>query len=184
MSDMERLHRIKYMIQSRGCVPIEDFMTSLEISRATFKRDLDYLRDRIDLGPRMRPLSMSFRTFLGNSDSTMLPGLQYAIIDEVDRIINGDVPNNQLASFIAFSSKNADALIALYREIIRGYTEELSHLYKQGTIDHLNETEISTIINYNRELYTAYKSLILAAKDLIVPEKEATAFEELPGFIR
>jgi DeoR/GlpR family transcriptional regulator of sugar metabolism len=40
MSDMERLHRIKYMIQSRGCVPIEDFMTSLEISRATFKRDL------------------------------------------------------------------------------------------------------------------------------------------------
>ena len=48
MSDMERLHRIKYMIQSRGCVPIEDFMTSLEISRATFKRDLDYLRDRMN----------------------------------------------------------------------------------------------------------------------------------------
>lgn len=79
---------------------------------------------------------------------------------------------------------NADALIALYREIIKGYTEELSHLYKQGSIDHLNETEISTIINYNRELYTAYKSLILAAKDLLLPEKEAAAFEELPGFIR
>ena len=57
-------------------------------------------------------------------------------------------------------------------------------MYKQGTIDHLNETEISTIINYNRELYTAYKSLILAVKDLLVPEKEAAAFEELPGFIR
>lgn len=78
----------------------------------------------------------------------------------------------------------ADALIGLYREIIKGYTEELSHLYKQGTIDHLNETEISTIINYNRELYTAYKSLILAVKDLLLPEKEAAAFEELPGFIR
>ena len=48
MSDMERLHRIKYMIQSRGCVPIEDFMSSLEISRATFKRDLEYLRDRMN----------------------------------------------------------------------------------------------------------------------------------------
>jgi phosphate:Na+ symporter len=79
---------------------------------------------------------------------------------------------------------NADALVALYREMIKGYTEELSHLYKQGTIDHLNETEISTIINYNRELYTAYKSLILAVKDLLLPEKEAAAFEELPGFIR
>lgn len=82
------------------------------------------------------------------------------------------------------AQSNADALIALYREIIKGYTEELSHLYKQGTIDHLNETEISTIINYNRELYTAYKSLILAVKDLLLPEKEAAAFEELPGFIR
>lgn len=79
---------------------------------------------------------------------------------------------------------NADALIALYREIIKGYTDELSHLYKQGTINHLSETEISTIINYNRELYTAYKSLILAVKDLLLPEKDATAFEELPGFIR
>jgi len=46
MSDPERLHRIKYMIQQRKCVPIEDFMSVLEISKATFKRDLEYLRSR------------------------------------------------------------------------------------------------------------------------------------------
>jgi predicted DNA-binding transcriptional regulator YafY len=46
MSDPERLHRIKYMIQNRKCVPIEDFMSELEISKATFKRDLEYLRSR------------------------------------------------------------------------------------------------------------------------------------------
>jgi len=46
MSDPERLHRIKYMIQQRKCVPIEDFMSELEISKATFKRDLEYLRSR------------------------------------------------------------------------------------------------------------------------------------------
>jgi phosphate:Na+ symporter len=79
---------------------------------------------------------------------------------------------------------NADTLTALYSEMMKGYTDELSHLYKQGTIDHLSDTEISTIINYNRELYTAYKSLILAVKDLLLPEKEAAAFEDLPGFIR
>ena len=48
MSDMERLHRIKYMIQSRKCVPIEDFLDELEISKATFKRDLEYLRSRMN----------------------------------------------------------------------------------------------------------------------------------------
>ena len=46
MGDPERLHRIKYMLQQRKCVPIEDFMSELEISKATFKRDLEYLRSR------------------------------------------------------------------------------------------------------------------------------------------
>lgn len=46
MADPERLHRIKYMIQSRGCVPKQDFLSELEISSATFKRDLEYLRSR------------------------------------------------------------------------------------------------------------------------------------------
>ena len=48
MSDLERLHRIKYMIQARKCVPIQDFLQELEISKATFKRDLEYLRDRMN----------------------------------------------------------------------------------------------------------------------------------------
>jgi len=34
------------MIQHRKCVPIEDFLDELEISKATFKRDLEFLRSR------------------------------------------------------------------------------------------------------------------------------------------
>ena len=48
MSSMERLHRIKYMIQTRKCVPKSAFLEELEISPATFKRDLEYLRDRMN----------------------------------------------------------------------------------------------------------------------------------------
>lgn len=48
MSNMERLHKIKYMIQARHCVPLEDFLNELEISKATFKRDLEYLRSRMN----------------------------------------------------------------------------------------------------------------------------------------
>ena len=79
MSDMERLHRIKYMIQSRGCVPIEDFMTSLEISRATFKRDLDYLRDRMN-APIIYDRSMGgYRFDKPNAgDKIELPGLWFS----------------------------------------------------------------------------------------------------------
>ena len=79
MSDMERLHRIKYMIQRRGCVPIEDFMTSLEISRATFKRDLDYLRDRMN-APIVYDRSMAgYRFDKPNAgDKIELPGLWFS----------------------------------------------------------------------------------------------------------
>ena len=48
MSTMERLHKIKYMIQTRKCVPKDAFLEELEISPATFKRDLEYLRDRMN----------------------------------------------------------------------------------------------------------------------------------------
>jgi predicted DNA-binding transcriptional regulator YafY len=48
MGDMERLHRIKYLIQARQCVPLQDFLDELEVSKATFKRDLEYLRDRMN----------------------------------------------------------------------------------------------------------------------------------------
>ena len=79
MGDMERLHRIKYMIQSRGCVPIEDFMTSLEISRATFKRGLDYLRDRMN-APIVYDRSMGgYRFDKPNAgDKIELPGLWFS----------------------------------------------------------------------------------------------------------
>ncbi|MBT8574172.1 YafY family transcriptional regulator [Polynucleobacter paneuropaeus] len=48
MGDVERLHKIKYMIQARQCVPLNDFLDELEISKATFKRDLEYLRSRMN----------------------------------------------------------------------------------------------------------------------------------------
>jgi predicted DNA-binding transcriptional regulator YafY len=47
MSDMQRLYRIKTMIQARKVVPTKDFLHELEISLATFKRDLSYLVDRM-----------------------------------------------------------------------------------------------------------------------------------------
>ncbi len=79
MSDMERLHKIKYMIQSRGCVPIEDFLSGLEISRATFKRDLDYLRDRMN-APIVYDRAMGgYRFDKPNAgDKFELPGLWFS----------------------------------------------------------------------------------------------------------
>ena len=89
MSDMERLHRIKYMIQQRKCVPREDFLEELEISPATFKRDLEYLRSRLNA-------SIVYDRFLG--------GYKFENPNQVDKI---EMPG------LWFSEKEATALVLM-----------------------------------------------------------------------
>src|SRR5512134_95693 len=46
MERLERFYRIQQLLKARRFVRTQEFLDDLEISRATFKRDLDYLRDR------------------------------------------------------------------------------------------------------------------------------------------
>ena len=79
MSDLERLHRIKYMIQARKCVPIEDFLDELEISKATFKRDLEYLRDRMNASIVFDRAEGGYRFDKPNAGEKIeLPGLWFS----------------------------------------------------------------------------------------------------------
>ena len=48
MNQTERLYRIDQLINERKVVPLDVFLEELEISPATFKRDLDYLRGRLN----------------------------------------------------------------------------------------------------------------------------------------
>lgn len=47
MDRTERFYRIDALLRERGVVRIETFLEELEVSRATFRRDLEYLRDRL-----------------------------------------------------------------------------------------------------------------------------------------
>lgn len=48
MDRSERFYKIDQMLAARGLVPIGDFLAELNVSSATFKRDLEYLRDRLN----------------------------------------------------------------------------------------------------------------------------------------
>ncbi|GAB4482901.1 MAG: YafY family protein [Burkholderiaceae bacterium] len=48
MNQTERYYRIDQLINERGLVPFADLMRALEVSRATLKRDLAHLRDRLN----------------------------------------------------------------------------------------------------------------------------------------
>jgi predicted DNA-binding transcriptional regulator YafY len=42
----ERFYKIDHMIRERGTVPTRDFLQELEVSLATFKRDIEYMKSR------------------------------------------------------------------------------------------------------------------------------------------
>ena len=46
MERTERFYKIQALLRQRRFVRTQDFLDELEVSRATFKRDLEYLRDR------------------------------------------------------------------------------------------------------------------------------------------
>jgi predicted DNA-binding transcriptional regulator YafY len=48
MNRTERFYRIDQLLHERRVVPLEVFLDTLNISRATFKRDMEYLRDRLN----------------------------------------------------------------------------------------------------------------------------------------
>lgn len=48
MDRTERFYRIDQLLQERGVVTREAFIDALQVSLATFKRDLEYMRDRLN----------------------------------------------------------------------------------------------------------------------------------------
>jgi phosphate:Na+ symporter len=75
-------------------------------------------------------------------------------------------------------------LTEIYRSVTAGYTATLQHLYKEGTAGNVNETEITTMLNFNREIFTGFKSLVFSLKDHLLDKDQSRHFDELPGFIR
>ena len=48
MDRTERFYKIDQMLQSRGRVKVGEFLEALDVSLATFKRDLEYMRSRLN----------------------------------------------------------------------------------------------------------------------------------------
>lgn len=48
MNNVDRIYKINSLLQARGIVTIDEFLLELEISEATFKRDIKYMRETLN----------------------------------------------------------------------------------------------------------------------------------------
>ena len=91
MDRLERFYRIQKLLRSRKLVSTQDFVDDLEVSRATFKRDLEYLRDRFQAPIVFDRELRGYRLEDDASNSGMwqLPGLWFSA-DELQALLSMD----------------------------------------------------------------------------------------------
>ena len=76
MDRTERFYRIQKMLTDRKLVTTDQFLEELEISRATFRRDLEYLRDRLGAPILWDAQQNGCRLDISSDETlTTLPGL-------------------------------------------------------------------------------------------------------------
>jgi phosphate:Na+ symporter len=75
-----------------------------------------------------------------------------------------------------------EKLTAIFEEIQNNYTTALNDFYKEAQEASIEDLDITTALNFNRELFTSNKAMLMAVKDFSLDEKQAEDFNEIPVY--
>jgi phosphate:Na+ symporter len=77
-------------------------------------------------------------------------------------------------------SSGFEELRIQFDTIQKNYTTALNTFYTEAQLAPIEDIDITTVINFNRELFTSNKAMLMAVKDILLDEKEAQNFNEIP----
>jgi phosphate:Na+ symporter len=70
----------------------------------------------------------------------------------------------------------------IFTGIQETYSSALQDFYKDAKDASVEDMDLTTALNFNRELFTSNKAMLMAVKDLRLEEKEAKDFNEVPVY--
>ena len=73
-------------------------------------------------------------------------------------------------------------LKTIFTGIQDNYSSSLNNFYKEAQDAPIEDLDITTALNFNRELFTSNKAMLMAVKDFLLEEKEAEDFNEIPVY--
>lgn len=79
---------------------------------------------------------------------------------------------------LTLKQRNWQKLQEAYSSIESHYHHALNDLYKDPQTILLEDIDLTTIINFNRELFSSNKAMVLAIKEVLLNEKQNMAFNE------
>jgi phosphate:Na+ symporter len=78
------------------------------------------------------------------------------------------------------SSKLFEELVLLLDRVHKSYSKRLKDMYRKGIEHDIEEVDLSTLLNVNREVFSSCKALVFSVKDLKLTEGDAQRFDNLP----
>ena len=75
-----------------------------------------------------------------------------------------------------------EKLESIFSGIQDNYSTSLNNFYKDAQNAPIEDLDITTALNFNRELFTSNKAMLMAVKDFLLDEKEADDFNEIPVY--
>jgi len=120
MERTERFYRIQQLLKARRFVTTQEFLDALEVSRATFKRDLEYLRDRFRAPIVYDTEHEAYRFDDKVEDSAVwqLPGLWFT--------------SDELVALLTMDRLLADLEPGVLSELIGPFRKRLKELLESG----------------------------------------------------
>jgi phosphate:Na+ symporter len=67
----------------------------------------------------------------------------------------------------------------IFEVIQNNYSTALNNFYKEAQNSAIEDLDFTTIINFNRELFTSNKAMLMAVKDFLLEEKQAVEFNDI-----
>ena len=75
-----------------------------------------------------------------------------------------------------------EKLERIFAGIQDNYSSSLNNFYKDAQDAPIEDLDITTALNFNRELFTSNKAMLMTVKDFLLEEKEAEDFNEIPVY--
>ncbi len=74
---------------------------------------------------------------------------------------------------------NFEKLESIFNEIENNYSAALNTFYSEAQHHPVEDIDLTTAINFNREIFTSNKAMLIAIKDFLLDEKQANDFNKI-----
>lgn len=83
---------------------------------------------------------------------------------------------------VAGKKPDLEKLQSIFTTIQDNYSSALNNFYKEAQDSNIEDLDITTVINFNRELFTSNKAIFISIKDFLLEENDAQHFNEIPVY--